>query len=163
MTLQYEQLETPIGTLLLVANERGLERIEFPVTSGTHTINPAWSRGGAIVEETARQLSEYFAGERQQFDLPLNASGTTFMKSVWEELTRIPFGETTSYGSIANTLGKPSAARAIGSANGKNPIPIVVPCHRVIGADGSLTGFAGGLDIKRQLLELEGILEVSAR
>jgi methylated-DNA-[protein]-cysteine S-methyltransferase len=104
-----------------------------------------------------RQLEEYFAGSRQEFDLPLSPRGTPFERSVWEELRRIPFGETRSYADVARALGKPAATRAVGRANGANPIPIVVPCHRVIGSNGSLTGFGGGLDAKARLLEIEGL------
>jgi O-6-methylguanine DNA methyltransferase len=118
--------------------------------------------GIEVVEDPARtaglrrQLEEYFAGERREFDLTLAPEGTPFERSVWEELRRIPFGETRSYGEIARAIGRPNAFRAVGRANGANPIPIVVPCHRVIGSDGSLTGFGGGLEAKSRLLEIEG-------
>jgi methylated-DNA-[protein]-cysteine S-methyltransferase len=112
-------------------------------------------RDDARFTETARQLGEYFAGERTAFDLPLRATGTAFEQRVWDELRDIPYGETTSYGAIARRLGHPRAARAVGRANGRNPLAIVVPCHRVIGASGALTGYAGGLDRKRALLALE--------
>jgi len=105
--------------------------------------------------ETERQLAEYFAGKRTQFDLPLDPRGTAFQKAVWRSLRQIPFGETRSYGEIASTIGAPRANRAVGAANGKNPLSIVVPCHRVIGANGALTGFGGGLETKAQLLALE--------
>jgi methylated-DNA-[protein]-cysteine S-methyltransferase len=104
------------------------------------------------------QLQEYFAGERSHFDLLLNGAGTDFQQSVWSALARIPFGEVRSYGDIAREIGRPKAVRAVGAANGRNPLPIIVPCHRVIGSNGSLTGFAGGLDIKKKLLALEGAL-----
>ncbi|HEX4495538.1 MAG TPA: methylated-DNA--[protein]-cysteine S-methyltransferase [Thermoanaerobaculia bacterium] len=126
---------------LLRLREQGIEVVE---DDGTHT---AALRG---------QLAEYFAGQRQDFDLTLAPKGTEFELSVWEQLRRIPFGETRSYGEIAQAIGRPGAARAVGRANGANPIPIVVPCHRVIGSDGSLTGFGGGLEAKSRLLEIEG-------
>jgi methylated-DNA-[protein]-cysteine S-methyltransferase len=126
---------------LLRLREQGIEVVE---DDGTHT---AALRG---------QLAEYFAGRRQDFDLTLAPKGTEFELSVWEQLRRIPFGETRSYGEIAQAIGRPGAARAVGRANGANPIPIVVPCHRVIGSDGSLTGFGGGLEAKSRLLEIEG-------
>ncbi|MFT7484474.1 MAG: methylated-DNA-[protein]-cysteine S-methyltransferase [Candidatus Paceibacteria bacterium] len=157
MTNTYLELDSPIGRLLIVANSVGIEAIHFESEGGANRISPLWNRGGSLVEKAAGQLSEYFAGEREEFDLPLAPQGTEFMHSVWNQLSQIPYGQTTNYGAIAMSLGKPTAARAIGSANGKNPIPIVVPCHRVIGADGSLTGFAGGIETKRQLLELEGL------
>ena len=111
-----------------------------------------------VLAEAASQLKAYFARELETFDLPLDARGTDFQRSVWAELSRIPFGETRSYGEQAERIGKPAAVRAVGLANGANPISVIVPCHRVIGADGSLTGFGGGLDLKRRLLEHEGAL-----
>ena len=162
MTSTYTEFGSPIGRLLILANNDGLAAIHFAPTSGAHAIAEHWTQGGSMVDDAARQLGEYFAGTRRSFDLPLAPKGTPFMTSVWNELVRIPYGATTSYGELARRLGKPKAARAIGSANGKNPIPIVVPCHRVIGANGTLTGFAGGLDVKRQLLELEGCQRIGA-
>jgi methylated-DNA-[protein]-cysteine S-methyltransferase len=105
--------------------------------------------------EARRQLDSYFAGELREFDLPLAPQGSAFQMSVWRELRRIPYGETISYGELARRVGDPTKARAVGAANGSNPLPVIVPCHRVIGADGSLTGFGGGLERKRRLLELE--------
>jgi len=110
----------------------------------------------------ARQLADYFAGRRQDFDLPVDPPGTPFQRQVWAELARIPYGRTVSYGELARRVGRPAAARAVGAANGANPVPIVLPCHRVIGADGSLTGYGGGLPIKRALLALEGALPAEA-
>ena len=115
-----------------------------------------------VLQSCAMQLQEYFAGERCRFDLPLNGAGTDFQQSVWSALSRIPFGELRSYGDIAREIGRPKAVRAVGAANGSNPLPIIVPCHRVIGSNGSLTGFAGGLDIKKKLLVLEGALPSAA-
>jgi methylated-DNA-[protein]-cysteine S-methyltransferase len=108
-----------------------------------------------LLKEAARQLESYFAGELKEFSLPLEPSGTDFMKQVWSALCEIPFGKTATYGEIAERIGRPKAARAVGLANNRNPIPIFIPCHRVIGADGSLTGYAGGLDMKKKLLDLE--------
>jgi methylated-DNA-[protein]-cysteine S-methyltransferase len=157
-------VDSPCGPLLCVVDEAGaVVRIEF--STGRHSrqiLERMQDAGFEIVEDTGRtaevrrQLAEYFAGERREFDLPLAPEGTSFERAVWGELAKIPFGETRSYGEIAQILGRPGAARAVGRANGANPIPIVVPCHRVIGADGSLTGFGGGLEVKSRLLELEG-------
>jgi methylated-DNA-[protein]-cysteine S-methyltransferase len=144
-------LESPVGPLSVAKNDRG-EVIEI------HFFGRAdddWERDDTAFDDVASQLREYFAGSRRQFDLPLAFSGTPFQQSVWKELLAIPYGRTRSYQEIANAIGKPAATRAVGAANGANPIPIVVPCHRVIGANGSLTGFGGGLDVKRRLLALE--------
>jgi len=151
----YELLDSPIGQLLLLGDEEALHEIRFEPEAGGHELPPGATRGGAQLVRAREQLEAWFRGEREDFDLPLAPEGTDFMKSVWNELRRIPRGETISYGELARRIGRPTAARAVGLANGKNPIPIVVPCHRVIGADGSLTGFAGGLERKRALLRLE--------
>lgn len=156
MTIHYETLASPIGELMLIGSEATLGAIRFESGDGARNAEAGWIRGGAALTETARQLADYFGGARTAFDLPLAPEGTPFMKRVWKELERIPFGTTISYGELARRIGDPGASRAVGAANGKNPIPIVVPCHRVIGADGSMTGFAGGLDIKRSLLRHEG-------
>lgn len=152
----YQLLDTPIGSLRLVSDGAALTKIEFPqqhsACSGeTETTDPALSA-------CAAQLTEYFAGERQAFNLPLNAGGTIFQNEVWSALADIPFGELRSYSDIATAIGRPKAVRAVGAANGRNPLPIIVPCHRVIGSNGSLTGFAGGIPLKTKLLELEGAL-----
>jgi methylated-DNA-[protein]-cysteine S-methyltransferase len=166
-TLYMETLASPIGTLVLAADAEGLRHIEFP--SNRHPVNRVgWVPGaeGAAAEIlaiTAQQLREYFDGARRDFDLPLMPRGTEFQLQVWRALATIPFGATWSYGELARVIGKPDAMRAVGAANGRNPLPIVLPCHRVIGADGSLTGFGGGLPIKEALLRLEGALPVSAR
>lgn len=157
-------VESPCGPLFCVVNEDGaVVRIEFENGRESQKLTRRLAdEGFEIVEdrertaEVRRQLEEYFAGERQTFDLTLAPEGTAFERSVWNELSRIPYGQTRSYAEIARTLGKPGAARAVGRANGANPIPIVVPCHRVIGANGSLTGFGGGLEVKSLLLEIEG-------
>jgi methylated-DNA-[protein]-cysteine S-methyltransferase len=149
--IRYKILETPLGPLRLVSNGEALTRIEFP---GQHDTDGE-AGNDEVLELCERQLREYFAGERQEFDLPLAAGGTQFQQQVWSALQAIPFGERRSYRDIAEGIGNAKAVRAVGAANGKNPIPIVVPCHRVVGSDGSLTGFAGGLEAKRMLLELE--------
>jgi methylated-DNA-[protein]-cysteine S-methyltransferase len=164
--LHVETLDTPIGTLVLAADAEGLRHIEFP--SNRHPVSrEGWVPGaeGAaadIITMTSRQLREYFDGKRRDFELPLAPRGTAFQMQVWHALATIPFGATWSYGELARVIGKPDAMRAVGAANGRNPLPIVLPCHRVIGADGSLTGFGGGLPIKEALLRLEGALPVSA-
>jgi len=158
MNHEHLTIESPLGPLTLRASEAGLTQIRFLDGEGPRAPEPEGPQGGALVEEAARQLEAYFAGTRTDFDLPLAPEGTDFMKSVWKELLRIPFGATISYGELAQRVGDPNASRAVGSANGKNPLPIVIPCHRVIGADGSLTGFAGGVGLKRRLLDHEGAL-----
>lgn len=158
MSLAYKIMDSPVGKLKLVASDKGLVAILW------ENDKPTRVRLGEMVEDSKQkvlvqveqQLSEYFAGKRQAFDLPLDMRGTRFQKDVWEALLAIPFGETRSYGELAKKLGSPTASRAVGAANGRNPISIVVPCHRVIGASGKLTGFAGGLDVKARLLEIEG-------
>ena len=157
--MYYCYLPTPIGDLLLAGKRDALSLIGFPKGSMRRDPEPDWIYNEQPFGGVRQQLTEYFAGERKAFDLPLALEGTEFQLAVLEELKKIPYGETTSYGDIAKRIGRPKAVRAVGAANGRNPIPIIVPCHRVIGSDGSLTGFAGGLDMKRKLLELEGSLE----
>ena len=145
-----------IGRLRLVSDGTHLVSIEF---DGRHLLQVQdRENSDAVLEACARQLEEYFAGTRHRFDLPLATQGTDFQRSVWAQLTQIPHGEVCSYKDIAVAIGKPKAVRAVGAANGRNPIPIVVPCHRVIGSDGSLTGFSGGIELKKRLLELEGAI-----
>jgi len=153
--LEYDYLDTPIGRLLLAADEQGLRCIEFEDERQGRRIGPAWYRGRARLGDTIAQLQAYFAGDRHAFELELAAEGTAFRHRVWDELVRIPYGETISYGELARRVGDPSASRAVGAANGANPLPIVVPCHRVIGANGKLTGFGGGLPTKQWLIEHE--------
>lgn len=145
-------VESPIGPLVLVASATGLRAIDFGVDPRRASIPEGES---SILDAAARQLAEYFEGSRREFDLPLEPVGTPFQLSVWNVLPTIPYGETISYGEQARRLGDPRKARAVGGANGRNPLPIVVPCHRVIGSSGALTGFGGGLPIKEQLLQLE--------
>jgi methylated-DNA-[protein]-cysteine S-methyltransferase len=154
-TTYYFEMGTPIGPLLLVGSQARLQAIHFQ--SGPHptTVRAEWIASERPFKSLVRQLREYFAGRRRQFDVPLEPIGTPFQRAVWQELTQIPYGASISYGEIARRLGHPLASRAVGRANGANPWPIVVPCHRVIGANQSLTGFGGGLEIKRRLLLLE--------
>jgi len=153
--MEYDYLETPIGRLLLAADERGLRYVEFERRDQGECIGPDWRRGRARLGAVVEQLEAYFAGELHLFDLPLAAEGTDFRKNVWDELVQIPYGDTTSYIALARRLGNPNAMRAVGAANGANPIAIIVPCHRVIGHDGQLVGFGGGLPAKRWLLAHE--------
>jgi len=153
--MYYCFLDTPIGDLLLAGDEESLSLVAFPEGSMRRDPDPDWIYNEKPFAEARRQLTEYFAGSRKQFDLPLSLSGTEFQLLVLEELRRIPYGETVSYGDIAERIGRPAAVRAVGAANGRNTLPIIVPCHRVIGSGGDLTGFGGGLDAKEALLRLE--------
>lgn len=163
------EMNSPVGRLLLVARSGGLTHVLFldrPGGSPPEKRRPAGDDTPAaarILDEAKRQLGEYFTGGRRVFDLPLAPAGTAFQMAVWRGLREIPFGETRSYGDIARRIGRPKAVRAVGAANGANPISIIVPCHRVIGRDGRLTGFGGGLANKRILLELEGATVVDNR
>ena len=153
--MYYCYIESPIGELLLAGDDDALTMIGFPEGAMRREPESDWTHNEGPFAEAARQLTEYFAGERHDFDLPLRLNGTEFQLLVLDELRRIPYGETTSYGDIAKRIGRPKAVRAVGAANGRNPIPIIVPCHRVIGSGGALTGFGGGLDTKKALLQLE--------
>lgn len=153
--MYYCYFETPIGELLLAGEADALTMIGFPKGSMRRDPEDDWIYKEEPFVEVRRQLAEYFAGDRKSFDLPLALAGTEFQVSVLEALQAIPYGETTSYGAIAKQIGRPRAVRAVGAANGRNPIPIIVPCHRVIGSSGDLTGFGGGLDTKAELLRLE--------
>ena len=160
MALAQRTIASPLGDLVLTASETGLTGVFFP-TSRHHPLAPSpIGRGGTnvVLDQTESQLNEYFARLRQTFDLPLEPSGTKFQLRVWELLRRIPYGATTSYGELARRLGDRHQTRAVGAANGANPLPIIVPCHRVVGSKGELTGFGGGLERKRWLLEHEGAL-----
>jgi methylated-DNA-[protein]-cysteine S-methyltransferase len=143
-----DTLETPMGTLWLAAGEEGLEHVSFRELPQERSPSP-------LLDDARAQLSAYFAGELDRFDLPLAPAGTEFQRQVWAEVARIPYGGTSTYSAVAAAVGRPSACRAVGAANGRNPLPIVVPCHRVVGAAGSLTGYGGGLERKRALLDLE--------
>ena len=151
----YTIFDSPIGELLAVGDGASLTRLHMQGGRTRATIDPSWRRDDSAFTDVRSQLDEYFAGTRRSFELPLAMSGGAFELRVWDELLAIPYGETSSYGEIAERIGNPGAARAVGLANGRNPIAVIVPCHRVIGADGSLTGYGGGLERKRALLDLE--------
>ena len=155
--MNYQYLDSPVGRLRLVSDGEHLIAIEFENLQAATTDDV--ERPDAALNACGKQLKEYFAGRRREFDLPLSPAGTEFQQNVWAALKAIPYGELRSYRDIAEGLDKPKAVRAVGAANGRNPLPIVVPCHRVIGSDGSLTGFAGGLEAKKILLRLEGAIE----
>ncbi len=149
--MEQKVIQSPLGPLTLTASEAALTGISFGgAEETTETASP-------VLEQAARELAEYFDGKRRTFTVPLAPEGTAFQKSVWDELRKIPYGETVSYGDIAARLGKPGAAVAVGQANSRNPIPIIIPCHRVIGTNGKLVGYTGGLHIKKALLAVEGI------
>jgi len=151
-------IESPIGRLHLAASDEGLTHILF-VDQMDHKPQVVAGTGSAqqIVLETERQLDDYFAGRRREFDVPLAPAGTEFQRAAWKALAEVPYGKTISYAELARRMERPRAVRAVGAANGANPIPIILPCHRIIGADNSLTGYGGGLDRKRRLLSLEGV------
>ena len=157
-TTMWTVMESPVGPLRIIARDDAIAAIEFSPFRGLADGRPIGDRADddPLLRSAVEQLTAYFARERRDFDLPLSPSGTAFQKKVWQQLETIGYGETMSYGAIARRLGMTNAAsRAVGLANGRNPIPIVIPCHRVVGADGSLTGYAGGLDRKQTLLQIE--------
>jgi methylated-DNA-[protein]-cysteine S-methyltransferase len=159
MTLLYDTIDSPIGTLLLVGDGHAVHRVDMQQGRRPTRIDPSWQHEPEALADVTAQLGEYFAGARRTFELKLSMAGNPFERRVWDELVEIPYGETASYGEIARRVGAVTAARAVGLANGRNPIAVIVPCHRVIGADGSLTGYGGGLERKRFLLDLEsGVL-----
>jgi methylated-DNA-[protein]-cysteine S-methyltransferase len=153
--LLYTSIASPLGELLLLSDGRALRGLYMQEGPRPFTVHADWVHSAEPFDATRAQLTEYFAGARERFDLPLQLEGTAFQRRVWSALVEIPYGQTTSYGELARGLGQPDAVRAVGTANGSNPISIIVPCHRVIGADGSLTGYGGGMERKRLLLELE--------
>lgn len=153
--MYYSFVDSPIGPLLLSGSRDSLQGLYFSTGSKARGADAAWERYDEPFRRAAKQIGEYFAGERRQFDLTLQPSGTEFQLSVLKALQQIPYGETCSYLEIAQQIGNPKAVRAVGAANGNNPIALIIPCHRVIGSNGSLTGFGGGLDTKRYLLEHE--------
>ena len=153
--MYYTYATSPIGQLLLAGSADALQVIGFPHGDKARHADIGWERYDEPFKKTARQLNEYFSGDRQEFELDLEPDGTTFQVEVLEALRGIPYGETCTYRDIAVAVGRPKAVRAVGNANGRNPLPIVIPCHRVIGSDGSLTGFGGGIEAKRYLLDLE--------
>lgn len=159
MGIHYVHIDSPVGPLLLAASDAGMHAIEFHESRHPARRGDDWLEGShPLLRRAQAQLEEYFQGRRHGFDLPLAPRGTDFQQTVWRALATIPYGQTASYAQLAERIGRPTASRAVGAANGRNPLPIVLPCHRVIGADGSLTGFGGGLPTKRFLLELEGAL-----
>ncbi len=170
--LLYATLQSPLGPVLLVAGSSGLKLINFQSGSAAIAVQPQWLPAGAasaqargaathsvraetVLSQALLQLGEYFAGRRYRFELPLDADGSPFLQQVWAALREISYGETITYGELARRIGRPTATRAVGAANGRNPLPVVVPCHRVIGSDGTLTGYHGGLHLKAWLLQLE--------
>ncbi len=156
--MYYKIMETPLGTLTIISDDTHLKSIHFGVKKGDFievSEHP-------ILDLTIEQLTKYFDGKLKTFDLPLSPEGTPFQKVVWNALEKIPYGETLSYGDVAVMIGNPKSVRAVGQANNKNPIPIIIPCHRVLGKDGSLVGYAGGLETKKFLLYLEGSLNNEA-
>jgi len=152
---QYTMMPSPVGELLLAGSADALEVIGFSIGHKARSAELEWERADQPFRRVRKQLEEYFAGARQVFEVDLKPAATPFQASVLAELQNIPYGKTCSYLEIAQALGKPKAARAVGTANGNNPIPIIIPCHRVVGSNGSLTGFGGGLPNKRLLLDLE--------
>ncbi|CAM3059114.1 Methylated-DNA--protein-cysteine methyltransferase [Paenibacillus sediminis] len=167
MTIWYEEMETPIGLLTVCATSVGLCHIEFGSYADNLPVLELWAkrwfrevhfiRSAERLEKVMGQLNQYFAGELLHFDIPLDMQGTPFQLKVWEALRTIPYGEIRSYKQLAETIGKPKAVRAVGGANNRNPLPIIIPCHRVIGVNGQLVGYAGGLQVKEKLLEIEGV------
>jgi methylated-DNA-[protein]-cysteine S-methyltransferase len=154
-TTYYSEIDSPLGTLLICGDEKFVTGLYLPEHKGWSGPESSWQKSDDPFGPARKQLAEYFAGERQEFDLPLKLEGTPFQRRVWEELTQIPFGTTVTYSELAHRVCRPTASRAVGSANRRNPVSIIVPCHRVIGRSGKLTGYAGGLDRKNRLLEWE--------
>lgn len=152
----YRYHDSPIGRLLLSGDASGLQQVLMDIDDKPWLIAEQWRSAGTELDQVCRQLDEYFAGRRQRFELPLAPQGTAFQQAVWQALLQIPFGQTSCYSALAAQIERPKAVRAVGAANGANPIAIIIPCHRVIGRDGSLTGYAGGLPRKALLLKLEG-------
>ncbi|GAA4878961.1 methylated-DNA--[protein]-cysteine S-methyltransferase [Ferrimonas pelagia] len=153
--MNYCEFNSPIGLILIAGDELGLRHIVLQAGALPMAAKPDWQHCPDGFKDAKRQLAEYFAGQRCEFDLKLAPQGTAFQCEVWQALQGIPYGKTASYGEIARAIGRPKAVRALGAANGRNPLPVVIPCHRVIGANGSLTGYAGGLELKQTLLALE--------
>ena len=154
-SLRYSYHQSPVGPLLMAGDEAALWYLSFPTGSKTRQPHSDWQQDDGFFTEVSRQLDAYFAAELQEFELSLHHEGTEFQRTVWQALHSIPYGETLTYGELAMRIKKPTASRAVGAANGANPLPIITPCHRVIGADRSLTGFGGGLECKSYLLVLE--------
>jgi methylated-DNA-[protein]-cysteine S-methyltransferase len=162
--IRYRRIDTPLGTLIATAVDARLTGLYYEGGRHAPAVSPHWTEDAATapLQECARQLADFFAGKRQRFELPLAPQGTPFQQRVWREIARISYGETLSYAELARRAGAEGSARAAGAATGRNPLSIVVPCHRVVGSSGSLTGYAGGLDRKTRLLEIEGALRAEA-
>lgn len=158
MLLEYNYVESPIGTLLLAGKDEVLHHLVLPSGKMHFKPKPDWHHNSAILTPARQQIEAYFAGQLEQFDLAIAPSGTEFQMLVLGALQKIPFGQMCSYKEIAQAINRPKAVRAVGAANGRNPIPLIIPCHRVVGVDGSLTGFGGGIDTKAFLLRLEGAI-----
>jgi methylated-DNA-[protein]-cysteine S-methyltransferase len=161
--MNFTVMQSVIGPLLIAADERGIHAIRFARGDEPAEPDHDWRRDDHLLREAVRQLEAWFAGEIREFDLPLAPVGTPFQHRVWDELLEVPYGTTATYAEIAARIGQPTATRAVGAANGRNPIPIIVPCHRIIGSNGTLTGYAGGVSIKRMLLAVERQFELRAR
>jgi len=155
MTTMYSAIDSPLGRLCVQGDGQFVTGLFLPAHKGWKGPDPGWRRCDSSFRDVRQQLDEYFSGERRQFDLPLKLTGTPFQLRVWRELAAIPLGETITYAQLAQRIGQPTASRAVGHANGRNPISIIVPCHRVIGVGGKLTGYGGGVDAKRWLLDWE--------
>lgn len=153
--MKYTTMDSPLGELLLLGQDGVLHGLHMQAGRHPIRIQASWIRDDEAFADVRAQLEEYFAGTRDRFEVKMQMDGTAFQRTVWHELTQIPYGETISYGELARRIGRPDRARAVGTANGQNPIAVIVPCHRVIGANGKLVGYGGGLDNKRRLLELE--------
>jgi methylated-DNA-[protein]-cysteine S-methyltransferase len=153
--MKYSLIGSPLGDLLVARDDVGIAALYLPTGKNAQSPNPGWTREDTAFDDVRTQLGEYFAGERQEFDLPLHPIGTAFQQQVWLALREIPYGQTASYGQTAAAIGHPNGSRAVGLANGRNPISIIVPCHRVIGANGSMTGYGGGIEAKQWLLAHE--------
>lgn len=161
---RFARLATPLGPMLAVAQDAVLVALDFADAKYAPAVDPAWAEDPAwpLLRDCAVQLAEYFAGERGRFDLPLAPRGTPFQRRVWQEIANVPYGTTITYAELARRAGRPGSAHAVGAATGRNPLALVVPCHRIVATGGALTGYAGGLDRKARLLELEGALAKAA-
>jgi len=153
--MQYDLVSTPLGPVMVAGDPTGVKLITFMKGDGERRPESSWKRDPGALRRASNEIRAYFAGELEEFEMKLSLEGTPFQKRVWKAVARVPYGKTASYGQIARRLGKPDACRAVGAANGSNPIPIVIPCHRIIGSTGKLTGYGGGLWIKEALLKLE--------
>lgn len=156
-SIRYAVMTSPLGDISIAASNKGVVRLALPSQLEIRPFEANWQRDDTAAADAQQQLKEYFAGKRKQFDLALDLEGTEFQQTVWQALQNVPWGQVCSYGDVAKQIGRPKAVRALGAANGKNPVPIIVPCHRIIGANGKLTGYFGGEPIKAFLLALEGV------